>query len=655
MSKLRELILCVLLAAPALWPADCQAAAAIPYFPATQTEVNAGANKTKAVTPFTLHGWLTNLVGGTVTNSGGSLIDATDLAVATIYTNTTGSNLLVIVGFQASVSSNYMALYIDQDKDGTYETKLPRRIAYNPPDTNQIYQITGVIDPDGRYTLTNLNSGAYNPGTIVVASCQRFYFSVGGSSGISGIATAGNTIWVDPNGNDSNPGTLSFPKLTIAGAKSIASVGDTIVVQPGTYAENNLLKKGVNYFGFPGANIVYFQTTTNDAGYGIFDDRPVGATTNVIVWPGRIELFGVTNVDFYDLVTDDGSYNFNPNTLGAIVITNPLSRYDTDIGAVGFGTFSGVPSETAGLYVAHNNNSIFKIGRIYDPLRGVEESAGLGTFTSVTMSGITSQLGSFDLHCDYLAGQNYAWHWFEPPGLTNASGIGTNVVDVRLYLGFVTNHIYGTCYSPNYRGWVKGIEQNVPDTSGAAGVCIGVYGGGKWYFDFLKIRSPGGIVFQTVLAGTVSNSVNWLTAQKISTGGSGWIDCAAGVNFIKVDTYEDTAGAIGNGIINRTGSDLTIADGTTMTNASGRALWHVGGTTRLKDFNAYSTNRENVFVSAPGLQIQNCVLVSGGTNCVNATNAQTVLFYGVTMSNKTNNNTVTVGAGGTFTQNASVR
>ena len=55
----------------------------------------------------------------------------------------------------------------------------------------------------------------------------------------SGVETQ-NTIWVTKDGNDSNSGLLEGDaKATVGAAASIAQPGDTIVIRPGVYSENN--------------------------------------------------------------------------------------------------------------------------------------------------------------------------------------------------------------------------------------------------------------------------------------------------------------------------------------------------------------------------------------------------------------------------------
>ena len=49
-----------------------------------------------------------------------------------------------------------------------------------------------------------------------------------------------NTIWVTKDGNDSNTGLLEGDaKATVGGAAAVAEPGDTIVIRPGVYTENN--------------------------------------------------------------------------------------------------------------------------------------------------------------------------------------------------------------------------------------------------------------------------------------------------------------------------------------------------------------------------------------------------------------------------------
>src|SRR5689334_5216224 len=100
------------------------------------------------------------------------------------------------------------------------------------------------------------------------------------------------------------------PFTTLGAAKAAAVSGDTIVVGPGTYIENDLLKDGVNWFFAPGAIVTYsspaLQANSNDILYGIFDDRSSG--------PVQCTIGG------------HGSFSANSrgylNLLGTLVVTN---------------------------------------------------------------------------------------------------------------------------------------------------------------------------------------------------------------------------------------------------------------------------------------------------------------------------------------------
>jgi len=67
---------------------------------------------------------------------------------------------------------------------------------------------------------------------------------------------------------------------TIAAAKGVAISYDTILVGPGTYDENNLLKNNVNYYFYPGAKVSYTGAAGN-VNCGIFDNGAQGANTAV--------------------------------------------------------------------------------------------------------------------------------------------------------------------------------------------------------------------------------------------------------------------------------------------------------------------------------------------------------------------------------------
>jgi hypothetical protein len=87
-------------------------------------------------------------------------------------------------------------------------------------------------------SLIDINGEIAGPG---VGKTDYRLASVG--TGVSwrpaGVETQ-NTIWVTKDGNDSNTGFLEGDaKATIGGAAAVAEPGDTIVIRPGVYTENN--------------------------------------------------------------------------------------------------------------------------------------------------------------------------------------------------------------------------------------------------------------------------------------------------------------------------------------------------------------------------------------------------------------------------------
>jgi len=91
------------------------------------------------------------------------------------------------------------------------------------------------------------------------------FTDIAGSILIPGIIPTGNLLWVDAvNGNDSLAvrGRLSVPFKTLTAAKNAAQIGDTIVVLPGTYTDQNLAKTGVNWHFLCGALVQSPSTTS---------------------------------------------------------------------------------------------------------------------------------------------------------------------------------------------------------------------------------------------------------------------------------------------------------------------------------------------------------------------------------------------------------
>jgi len=100
-----------------------------------------------------------------------------------------------------------------------------------------------------------------------------------------------NTYYVMPCGNDADSGlNIMEPKLTIAAAlaagaavKAAGGASSTVLVYPGTYAEDLIISNGVSLVGYSANNTVILGSITIDAGYlgGEVADISIQAISNV--------------------------------------------------------------------------------------------------------------------------------------------------------------------------------------------------------------------------------------------------------------------------------------------------------------------------------------------------------------------------------------
>lgn len=136
--------------------------------------------------------WTTNNLSAPsgITN----IIDTSDIVYDKVYTNTSGSNLLVTASMAQSTTISGLilgGLKIDNNSDGTYETFI--QCGGNVFASTGIYtnQVSGTILQNGRYYFTNSvgGGGGTDAGAIVSGSCQRVY-SPAAQVIVSGVASA---------------------------------------------------------------------------------------------------------------------------------------------------------------------------------------------------------------------------------------------------------------------------------------------------------------------------------------------------------------------------------------------------------------------------------------------------------------------------------
>jgi hypothetical protein len=366
-----------------------------------------------------------------------------------------------------------------------------------------------------------------------------------------------NIVYVSPSGNDSTAvvGDVNLSCATFAKAKALAfPVAGTIVVEPGTYTENNILTNGVNYYFMAGSTLSYRQLTTNDAGWGLIDDRPCGATTNIISGYGNFKFMTYTGRVDLKLSL------YNTNSLGVIVTTNPATVLHISGDTIDNAWFENVihPSGFSGgdLDIINCQDVVASFRLLTDSYRFPSNTFlgwpfwmrtnGVIVTKKPIDSGVFWVTGNchFDITENLNGGQYGIW------GVVGANPISTELTnDASLwYTGDFMNHkIYmdNLSTSNNWRSWIviKNLEwdglNGYSTVNGAS-----YYGPGKHYLTAQKILagSDGCIDVQSSFTNTPQV---WANIQKCSATNT-WIDVRGGQLIANIGQFEDL-GSIGVG------------------------------------------------------------------------------------------------------------
>lgn len=449
------------------------------------------------------------------------------------------------------------------------------------------------------------------------------------------------SLFVDPNAG---------PFFTLTQAKNAAQSGDCIVVMPGTYAENNLLKNGVNWFFMPGAVVSYTATAALAAGggdtcpndstttvYGIFDDRASGACTCTI---GGAGSFYLNNRGFLLLK-------------GTLVVTNVASRISFTGKEIGFSFFRDGPTEAqagtrAAVYVTNGVRVDVTVERIYGTRGQSFDTGQLDTLSSHIFwadngSGVYWQLGDLYICCnsiDTIA--SYSIWGDQPSGNATAANlyVQAHIIAQHMYMdgGATAGGAVGTY---NWKSWI---------------VCEELQEGPA-YFDYGKhYLSAQKINLNTTLIAVQGATQLWITAQKITNaGGGGWLLMTVGnpsgtgapVVYVDCQHFEDTQGAFNNAGIEMNSGELHVRGGFMKPTGPKPAILHAAGSSRITNLTIDTTavnnaNSQPVKVSAAGCILDKCVLKAPAlADSVNSAAPQTITAYGC-KANKAKNANVTV-------------
>jgi hypothetical protein len=331
-------------------------------------------------------------------------------------------------------------------------------------------------------------------------------------------------------------------------AISNATWGTTIVVAPGNYTANNLLKPGVDWYFAEGA-VVYFREPNSGPGWGIFDDRPSGPTTNYIGGFGRFNY--VVGIPGY---TNTGTFSTDPtnfNVIGMVVVTNSTSKVfiNADVleaGYVGgFANFAVLNAIDGEVRVNARDIKDTYAGTTV-PIGADEEGTDQGNGTG-TVTAVLWQNGEMYVNAQSVrAASRYAIWCEQVAGSRTTNNFYLNAQLIQNYGGLSTIYMVG--YSNEYRTWVT--ANLVERLGGAAGYsAYAAYSGGRHYLTCQKASNFGGDAV-IALSSPSSNVTAWVTAQKITAAtNSNWIKIynSGGTLYADIHHFED-AGAMARGI-----------------------------------------------------------------------------------------------------------
>lgn len=257
---------------------------------------------------------------------------------------------------------------------------------------------------------------------------------------------------------------------TLAAAKAAANSGEIIVVWPGTYAEGDLLKNGVNWFFLPGA------TVAPASGTSIFSDG--GAVITSKIW--GFGSFVVAGDAAVLLLTGGSQINFECSNISAVTGAPSIAVVrQSAASSVYFTTDQVTVVDGDGFLISHA--SAF----LYASIRQLSAPGGIGLDCNNGTVALTIHSADNATDIDISGGT------VKGLILSSTSGVVTQT-------GGTLNLITGT----------------------------GVFGGAKAYSgagspEASQVAAVGSTYLRT------SDESFWM--KKTGTGNTGWIEIVAGV------------------------------------------------------------------------------------------------------------------------------
>jgi hypothetical protein len=457
------------------------------------------------------------------------------------------------------------------------------------------------------------------------------------------LIPAGKILVVDgTNGSDTKGlrgvGLRAFRTLTAA--KAAASSGDTIIVMPGTYTENNLLKDGVNWHFMAGTKVSYVNPVVTGAStvYGIFDDRAAACACQITG----------DAIFTFDAGWNDGSLGTPIETVkAAIYVTNVASKVKISARAIQVRSYI---LNTDYVFAARLDDGelVIDCDEIIDTSFGVVVAA----LPSVAC-GIRYSWGKMAVETQLLKSSAYIIYSSQK---VSPTGSGTFSVFARTAQGFSSDANAITITggtTTEYRTFVK-FEHGIPGGTDFYGLA----GGGEHSFYCDRIVTASGTAVCNLSASGGNDPVSNIQVNSVTTGEYALIVGIVGGGSPKVFANFPSVQST-HSIARCAAGETVIVGGIWKTTASGATygVSHEGGVTRIQGATintAASVGASDypVQASASGLIIDGCRLVApAGSNSIGGT--ATVKVYGQTLANLAKAGTITVQVG-TLTVDANV-
>lgn len=458
--------------------------------------------------------------------------------------------------------------------------------------------------------------------------------------GSDGMVKTGRIVRVDQyNGDDTVGERMGAAFATLTAAKAVAISGDTIVVYPGTYEENDLLKDGVNWHFMPGATVSYTDPGAGD-GYGIFDDRSSGAVTCQISGDGNFHYGVVIQNWAAEGVEPSADPPNSASIRGMFVVTEG----DSDIVFKANNITMSSPVSCHAFLVETGTVSI-DFNDVNDLLFGVQTL--LGTFEEAPVyaesetNGVTWGIGECFVRGRRIKVSEYAVWPTCPAGFVGNANLWVEV-DLLHNKGLASSCVYTSGLADTPTTWKSWIICKEIRSDASVFAAFSGNSGGRHYVIAEKIGGPIALAFT---ATSTAPGEYWINSQKISGNTVGaYITYTGNTATVHIDALHIEA-ASGSAITND-GGTLNIRAGL-IKQASGVGVTHNTGTTRITSTRIDSTtvnsaDNKAVTVAGTGLVLNNCTLLAPAlAESVYAAAARTIVNKG-SCANKAKHANVTV-------------